>query len=65
MMNTGAGSDDIDDCVYRAYLMEVDLLHWHVVDLCLGCTQKLEGTDGSRLHWFGQRCGFDQSFYHA
>ena len=65
MMNSSAGCDDIYDRIDCADLMEVDILHRHVVDLRLRGAKKLECVDGCLLYRFGQRCGLDQCPDHA
>ena len=55
VVDGGGGGDDVDDGVYGAYFVEVDLVDVYVMDAGFGGAEQLEGVDGglSDLGWKG------------
>jgi len=59
-VNSGTGSDDVDDRVDGADLMEMDLFDVSVVNLCLAGSEEFEGADGGVFYRIGQVCSLDK-----
>ena len=60
VMNARAGGDDIDDGVYCADLVEVDVLYGDVMDFGFGLAEEFEGADGGLLDGVVEFGGLDE-----
>ena len=54
-----SGAHDVDDRVYRAHFVEVNLLDRDGVNRGFGLAQQLKGAAGSEFYGFRNRCGTD------
>jgi len=59
--DSGAGTDDVDDGVCGADLVEVNPFDVDVVNLGLAGSEEFEGADCQLLDWLGERGGLDES----
>ena len=59
-VNAGGGGDDVDDCVDRAYFVEVNFFYGDVVDFGFGGAEEFEGVDGGLFDGGGEGSGVDQ-----
>ena len=54
-----AGGNDVDDCVDRAYFVEVNFFDVDVVDFGFAGSEEFEGVDGEGLDLRGEAGGSD------
>ncbi len=59
-VDAGAGGDDVDDGVDRAYFVEVDLFDVYVVDFGFAGAEEFEGLDGGGFDFGGEAGGLDE-----
>ena len=59
-VDAGGGGDDVDDGIDRTYFMEVDFFDGHVVDLCFGGAEELEGLNSGLFYGGCERSGVDE-----
>jgi hypothetical protein len=61
LLESDAGTDDVDDGIHRTDLVEMDLIGWNTVDTTFGVGDALKDGDGLGLDPIGKGAGVDQA----